>query len=382
VARSGGSHGSGGGHASGGGRVYSGPSRGGSGSASVRSPYYRGGSNGYRGYGAYGRPGYGYARPGYRYGYGSGHSYYYRPYGHYGYYRPYYGYGYRPYYGYGYGYYGWPYWSFGFGFGYPYYSAYAWGYPYYWGGYGGYYGGGYDAGDYQGGARLEVKPRDTEVYVDGYFAGVVDNFDGFSQKLKLEPGEHEVTLYLDGYRPLTRRMLFTAGQTIKVEHQMEPLGAGEPPPQRPVPTAKPPAPARTRYGQPGTQRQVSGHPDDPMTADPGVPGERPGDHNVGDITIIEPNDSRARTDHPVPPDEARGPSGSLSIRVQPDDAEVLIDGEPWARSSGERLVVALAPGVHRLEVRRGGHETYVGLVRIRPGVATTLNVALATTETR
>ena len=107
----------------------------------------------------------------------------------------------------------------------------------------------------------------------------------------------------------------------------------------------------------------------------------PADH-PGDITMIEPNESRARTDRPVPPDEARGPSGSLSIRVQPDDAEVLIDGEPWARSSGERLVVALAPGVHRLEVRRGGHETYVGLVRIRPGVATTLNVALATTETR
>jgi hypothetical protein len=375
-------HGGGGHGGGGGGRSSGGPYRGGSGSASARSPYYRGGSNGHPN-GSYGRYGYGYgyARP----GYGYGHGYYSRPYGRYGYYyRPYgyYGY-YRPYYGYGYGYYGWPYWSFGFGFGYPYYSAYAWGYPYYGGGYyGGYAGGGYDAGDYQGGARLEVKPRSTEVYVDGYFAGVVDNFDGFSQKLKLEPGEHEVTLFLDGYRPLTRRMLFTAGQTIKFEHEMEPLGAGEPPPQRPVPTEKPPAPARTRYGQPGMQRQVSGQPDGPSTAEPGAPGDRPADHNGGDITIIEPNESRARTDRPVPPDEARGPSGSLSIRVQPEDAEVLIDGEPWARSSGERLVVALAPGVHRLEVRRGGHETYVGLVRIRPGVATTLNVALATTETR
>ena len=34
-------------------------------------------------------------------------------------------------------------------------------------------------------------------------------------------------------------------------------------------------------------------------------------------------------------------------------------------------------GIHRLEVRKGGHETYSGLVRIRPGVTTTLNVALA-----
>ena len=270
------------------------------------------------------------------------------------------------------------YWSFGFGVGYPYWGAYGWGYPYYGGGYwGGYYGGGYDASDYQGAARLEVKPRSTEVFVDGYYAGVVDNFDGFSQKLRLEPGEHEVTLFLEGHRPLTRRMLFTAGQTLKVHHEMEPLGAGEPPPQRPVPTAKPPAPARTRYGQPGMPRQVSGQAGDPVDVDPGVPGAR----DV-DIEVIEPPDSRPRTDRPVPPDEPRGPSGTLSIRVQPDDAEVVIDGEPWARSGVERLVVALAPGVHRLEVRRSGHETYVGLVRIRPGVATTLNVALAPVEAR
>ena len=348
-------------------RVSGGPSRGGpsrgvstSRGAVYRGPAYRG--TAYRG-GSY--------RGSYYRGYG------YRPYYRgYGYYRPYYGY-YRPYYGYGYG---WPYYGigFGFGYGYPYWGAYSWGYPYYGGGYwGGYWGGGYDASDYQGAARLEVKPRTTEVFVDGYYAGVVDDFDGFSQRLRLEPGEHEVTLYLEGHRPLTRRMLFTVGQTVKVQHEMEPLGAGEPPALRPVPTAKPPAPARTRYGQPGMPRQVSGRPGDPVDADPAAPGDR----DV-DITVIEPPDSRPRTERPVPPDETRGPSGTLSIRVQPDDAEVVIDGEPWTRSGGERLVVALAPGVHRLEVRKSGHETYVGLVRIRPGVATTLNVALATVEAK
>jgi hypothetical protein len=372
VARSGPSHG-------GGGRVSGPPSRGGSGgsgSASARSPYYRGRPNGqgYRANGSYGASGYRYGRP----GYGYGHSYYRN--GRYGYYRPYYGYGYRygyrPYYGY-YGY-GWPYYGFGLSVGYPYWGAYGWGYPYAWGGYwGGYYGRSYDAGDYQGAARLEVKPRETEVFVDGYFAGVVDDFDGFSQRLRLEPGEHEVTLFLEGHRSLTRKMLFTVGQTFKLQHEMEPLGAGEPPPLRPVAPAKPPAPARTRYGAPGMPRQVSGQPGDPADVDPGAPSDR-----GADISVIEPPDSRPRTERPVQPDEARGPSGTLSIRVQPDDAEVVIDGEPWTRSGGERLVVALAPGVHRLEVRKSGHETYVGLVRIRPGVATTLNVALAAAEAR
>jgi hypothetical protein len=290
-------------------------------------------------------------------------------------------YGYRPYYYRGYGYYrsypywwgayGWsPYWS-------PYWGAYGYGYPYYWGG--GYWGGyyrSYDPNSALGAARLQVSPRETEVFVDGYFAGVVDDFDGFSQRLRLEPGEHEVTLFLEGHRPLTRKMLFTVGQTFKIQHEMEPLGAGEPPPQRPVASGKLPAPVRTRYGQPGTQRPGPGQPADPANVDPGDPGA-PGDRGA-DVSIVEPPDSRPRTDRPTPPDEARGPSGTLSIRVQPDDAEVVIDGEPWARSGGERLVVALAPGVHRLEVRKSGHETYTGLVRIRPGVATSLNVALAT----
>ena len=323
------------------------------------SAYYRGYGHGYRGYG-YGYRGYGYGYRGYGYGYG------YRPYG---------------YYGYGYG---WPYYGLGFGFGigYPYWGAYSygWGYPYAWGGYyGGYYPS-YHVNDALGSAQLKVSPRETEVFVDGYFAGVVDDFDGFSQRLRLEPGEHEVTLFLEGHRPLTRKMLFTVGQTFKIQHAMEPLGAGEPPPQRPVASGKLPAPGRTRYGQPGTQRPGPGQPADPANVDPGDPGA-PGDRGV-EVSIVEPPDSPPRTDRATPPDEARGPSGTLSIRVQPDDAEVVIDGEPWARSGGERLVVALAPGVHRLEVRKGGHETYTGLIRIRPGVATSLNVALATAGTR
>ncbi len=301
-------------------------------------------------------------------------SYYrYRPnyYGGYGFYRSY------PYW---WGSYGWsPYWS-------PYWGSYGYGYPSYWGGYYRHY----DPNASLGAARLQVTPRETEVFVDGYFAGVVDDFDGFSQRLRLEPGDHEVTLFLDGHRALTRRMRFTIGQTFKVQHEMEPLGAGEPAPQRPVPTAKPPAPVRTRYGRPGMQRPGPGRPGDPVTADPAEPGDR--DVDV-DVDVVEPPDrperperpersERPRIERPAPPDDARGPSGTLSIRVQPDDAEVLIDGEPWARSSGERLIVAVAPGVHKLEVRKIGHETYTGLVRVRPGAATTLNVALAPIEIR
>jgi hypothetical protein len=46
--------------------------------------------------------------------------------------------------------------------------------------------------------RLQVSPRETEVFVDGYYAGTVDDFDGVFQRLRLEPGAHELTLYLPG----------------------------------------------------------------------------------------------------------------------------------------------------------------------------------------
>ena len=62
---------------------------------------------------------------------------------------------------------------------------------------GGYPGGGYSGGGYQGGGtgtssygggptgslRLKIKPRDGKVYIDGYFVGVIDDFDGMFQKL-------------------------------------------------------------------------------------------------------------------------------------------------------------------------------------------------------
>ena len=290
------------------------------------------------------------------------------------YYRPYYGYSFYRSYPYWWGGYGWApygYWS-------PYWGSYGWGYPGYWGGFGYYRH--YDYNDRLGAARLQVTPRETEVFVDGYFAGVVDDFDGFSQRLRLEPGEHEVTLFLDGHRPLTRKMRFTVGQTFKIQHEMEPIAPGDPAPERPIPVARPAAPARRPavgpgrgYGRPGLPAPRRDR-DDPADAEP---IERPED---GPIVEPGPPPPRGERRLPTPSDERGGLSGTLAIRVEPDDAEVLVDGESWARSGDERLNIALAPGIHRLEVRKAGHETYVGLVRIRPGVATTLNVALASND--
>ena len=115
------------------------------------------------------------------------------PSGGHGYYRPYY-----PYYGYYYPRYYYPY--FYGGFYTPFYWGAYWG-PYWGGGYPYYYGAPYYGGYYydnSGSARLQISPRDAQVYVDGYFAGLVDNFDGNLQRLNVESGEHELQVGLLG----------------------------------------------------------------------------------------------------------------------------------------------------------------------------------------
>jgi hypothetical protein len=53
-----------------------------------------------------------------------------------------------------------------------------------------------------GGLRLKIEPRNAEVYVDGDYAGVVDDFDGRFQQLKLAPGLHHIELRAPGHDPL------------------------------------------------------------------------------------------------------------------------------------------------------------------------------------
>ena len=229
--------------------------------------------------------------------------------------------------------------------GYPYYSPFYWGSYWgspFWGPYGywpayGYYGGYYD---YASELRVMATPREAEVYVDGYLVGTVDDFDGWSQRLRIHPGEHEIELYLEGHRSLRQKMLFRPGETYKIRAALEKIAQGDEPPVRPAPA-------------PG-----AAHPEG--------------------------------RDYPPPPDRAYQPPppssgprtaqrgfGTLAIRVQPADAVVVVDGERWDRPEGDpRLSVELSAGTHQVEVRKDGHKTYASTVQVRAGDVTTLNVSL------
>lgn len=101
-----------------------------------------------------------------------------------------------------------------FGLGYFYYDPYRW-YP---GAYPTYVGPSYyprsswsfDIGE----LRLEVSPRHAQVFVDGYYAGTVDDYDGAFQALKLQAGAYSIRVSAPGYEDLMFDVRISPGQKI------------------------------------------------------------------------------------------------------------------------------------------------------------------------
>jgi hypothetical protein len=187
--------------------------------------------------------------------------------------------------------------------------------------------------------RVLVTPREAGVYVDGFYAGVVDDFDGFFQRLPLPPGGHEIVLYLQGYRTEHHRLYLGPGATASVRDVLVrlPEGVTSEPPDLAPPVPPPPA---------GTFRQ------------PRIPPR------------------------PTPPSPPWPPAyelayGTIQLRVQPTGAEVRIDGLRWVSSDGQHFVVDLPAGRHRVDVFLEGYQRFSDVVPIREGETLRLNVSLA-----
>jgi len=235
-------------------------------------------------------------------------------------------------------YYGSPYY---YGYDPYYYGAYAYAPFYFSGSYGYqpyYYNGRYSD---SGSLRVIVDPEKTRVYVDNYYAGVADDFDGIFQRLSVPPGRHEITLKLDGYRTHTFRVYVTPGETLKLHHAME-RGAG-------ADTGEVVGDEPASYGREDRDRD---------------PGRDDRDHvsrtGVDDAREDERDDAEA---------------GTLHLDLNPADASVYVDGE--FRGSGRRVEnLRLAPGRHRIEVVRPGYRTVEREVDVRPGDSRRLEIEL------
>jgi hypothetical protein len=188
-----------------------------------------------------------------------------------------------------------------------------------------------------------VEPEQTRVFVDGYYAGTVDDFDGMFQRLYIAPGRHDIAFKLEGYRTHRVMVYATDDNTIKIRHDMQ-RGTGD-----------------------ETVEDMSGGRTEPPYRMSEGPDPRDRERERA------PYDDRRGRDAREPRDARDG--GALRLDVRPDDASVYVDGEFYgsARRAG---IINLAPGRHRVEVVRPGHRTVERDVEIQPGRTETLAIDL------
>jgi len=269
-------------------------------------------------------------------GTGTGYRHYPYSYGRYRYGNdPYYSYRYQPYYGY-YGYWGFSPWygsSWGWDLGWGYsYDRQRYGYPrsryrYY--------------DDEEGSLRLLVEPEETQVLVDGYYAGEADDFDGIFQRLHVTPGRHEITLKLKGHQTHRVRVYVPRDETLSIRHRM----------------------ARGVESVVTEENLVR-----PWDEERAQQRERSArrDRDDDDNDEAEPDDAD---------DADEADTGTVRLNIEPRDASVYLDGE-FQGAGREVRELDLKPGRHRIEIVRPGYKTAERDVEVKAGRSENLDVQL------
>lgn len=188
--------------------------------------------------------------------------------------------------------------------------------------------------------RIQVTPKQAAVYVDGFYAGLVDDFDGIFQSLPLPPGGHEVVLFLEGYRTINRSLYVGPGAHFSLREAMDPLPGGERS-ERPRLAPPVPPPPGGSYNQPRS-----------------------------------PEGDSLRGQKPEPLEAVDGPAGALELRAQPLTARVEVDGHRWVSSDDGFFVLDLKPGRHKVHVSHSGYRAYTTEIEVRAATTTPLNVTL------
>ena len=69
---------------------------------------------------------------------------------------------------------------------------------------------------------LEIAPYDADVFVDGSYAGKVEDFDGTYQPLTLAYGTHRIEVQAQGLVPLVFDVTIQPGQVIPYRGELRP----------------------------------------------------------------------------------------------------------------------------------------------------------------
>lgn len=187
--------------------------------------------------------------------------------------------------------------------------------------------------------HVKVTPKLAAVYVDGFYAGIVDDFDGMFQSLPLTSGGHTLTFFLEGFRTAEHHLYLGPGSSFTLHDTLQPLASSE---RSEPPALSPPVPP-----------PPEGSFEAPRTPPRTIPGPPP-----------------------VTPGQAIG-YGTIDLRIQPPDAEVAIDGQRWLTTDHGRFAVQLSAGVHHVAVAKRGYQPYAADIEVHDGQTTPLNVGLA-----
>ena len=94
----------------------------------------------------------------------------------------------------------------------------------------------------RGGLRFDTSPGSAQVYVDGFYAGLVVDFGISGRALDLEAGAHRIELRAAGYGTLAFDVSIPAYQTVRYRGDLErltPAAPAAPPTADLVPAPKP-----------------------------------------------------------------------------------------------------------------------------------------------
>jgi PEGA domain len=74
--------------------------------------------------------------------------------------------------------------------------------------------------------KVDVKPKQAQVFVDGYYAGIADDLDGVFKHLPTTPGGHEISIRLEGYKTVNQNIYVAPGTTFKLKLTLDKLVPG------------------------------------------------------------------------------------------------------------------------------------------------------------
>ncbi|MEM9593624.1 MAG: PEGA domain-containing protein [Acidobacteriota bacterium] len=194
-----------------------------------------------------------------------------------------------------------------------------------------------------GALDLDVSPEKAEIYIDGQYVGVADEYDGFPQYLWLEKGTYDVAIYREGYETIVRQYSIYPGVVIDVSDRMK--------------------------------RGIAIDPEELMTPKSTVRRDerlRRNEERRAEVEYQEEMERRDAEPRAEAPPRAAGPDemGRLFLRAWPADAAVYLDGhflgvadELYQLSAG----LLVEPGEHVLQIMRPGFGVEERTIDVPPG---------------